>query len=283
MSEELNDMQEFAIEEEEKEQIEVVDPLDKLVEHDFNSDEEINLDESYEMIQQIERINTEAKSNEAENVIDDISGVYMDKKYKEKLDKSIDSVKAFIKKHDVNSDLVKNADDSEKTRLFAIGSFLNKNIGHLINELKFSITLTREEYKMIQSTLERKLSYDGNDVFNIIELNEKYLKEWKQLDKSLPKQVPSFVVDIDIKNVVMMYHFLQKHTVKGIGSEFYTFATVLQKIADTNKLYNAYSVIKQRLDIDFNIWTGAMDEIGAQIPQEELETFGENPVQGTVS
>jgi len=282
MSEELNDMQEFAIEEEKKEQIEVSDPLDKLVEHDFNGEEELDLDESYEMIQQIKRINSEAKSNEAENVIEDISGVYIDEEYKQKLDKSIESVKSFIRKHDVNSDLIKNSTDAEKTRLFAIGSFLNKNIGHLINELKFSITLTRDEYKMIQSALERKLSYDGNEVFNIIELNKKYLKEWKQLDKSLPKQVPTFVVDIDIKNVVMMYHFLQKHTVKGIGAEFYTFATVLQKIADTNKLYNAYSVIKQRLDLDFNVWTGAMDEIGAEVPQEELE-IPAVPVQGTVS
>jgi UTP-glucose-1-phosphate uridylyltransferase len=280
MSEELNDMQEFAIDNQEEiqEKMEAIDPLEELVNHDFSSDTEINLDESYEMIQQLKRINNEAQSNEAENIIQEISGVYIEQEYKEKLDKSISNIKSFIRKYDVNCDEIKNASESEKTRLFAIGSFLNKNIVMLINDLKFSLQLSRSEYKMIETAVSRKLSYDGNDVFNIIELNEKYLKEWRLLEKSLPKQVPSFVVDIDIKNVVMLYHFLQKHTVKGISEEFYIFANVLQKIADTNKLYNAYNVLKQRIDVEFGVWTGAMEEVGANIPEESVDT-----VKGTVS
>jgi hypothetical protein len=223
------------------------------------------LDESYEMIQQLKRISNESRANEAENIINEISSIYIDQEYKNKLDKSINNLKAFIKKYDVNCDDVKNSTESEKTRLFAIGSFLNKNITMLINDLKFSIQLSRAEYKMIETAVSRKLSYDGNDVFNIIDLNEKYLKEWRLLEKSLPKQVPSFVVDIDIKNVVMLYHFLQKHTVKGISEEFYIFANVLQKIADTNRLFNAYNVVKQRLDIQVGVWTGAMEAIGAEV------------------
>lgn len=280
MSEELNDMQEFAIETEKEETIQPIDPLEELTNHDFTSDDEINLDESYEMIQQLERINTESKANEAENIIEEISNVYIDEEYKEKLEKSIKNIKAFIKKYDINSDFIKNADEKEKTRLFTIGSFLNKNVGMLINELNFSIQLTREEYKLIDTALTRKLSFDGNDVFNIIELNEKYLKEWRLLEKSLPKETPTFVVNIDIKNVVMLYHFLQKHTVKGISKEFYYFAKVLEKIADTNKLYNAYNVIKQRLDTDFSIWTGAMD--GEEITKQEVSDKIES-IKGTKS
>jgi carbamoylphosphate synthase small subunit len=34
------------------------------------------------------------------------------------------------------------------------------------------------------------------------------------------KDKDEFVINIDIKNIVMVYHFLQKHTVKGLSSEF---------------------------------------------------------------
>ena len=255
-------MQEFAINEEVTTTTpvnQVIDPIETLVNHDFSSNDEINLEESYEMISIIERENKLAKSQEAENIIDEIASQYIDDETSKNLDKAFNNVKAFIKKYNIEIDNVKNLDDNEKDKLFAVGSFLNKNVGHLLNELKFSIVLTRDEYKFIATAIERKLEYDGNEVFNIIELNEKYLKEWKEIDKSLAKQIPTMIVNIDIKNVVMLYHFLGKHTVKGLDKEFYTFASVLNKIADTNKLYNAYNVLKERINIDFNIWVGAMD------------------------
>jgi hypothetical protein len=262
--EKLNDdMQDFAITNDDSgiESNTKIDPLEELTNHNFSEDEDINLEDSYEMIQQLERISKDSKDNEAENIINELSNLYVNKSYKGKLDKSIENIQTFIKKYDVNSDLIKNITESEKTKYFTIGSFLTKNISTLINELNFSILLKREEYKMISSALSRKLTYDGNEVFNVIELNEKYLKKWALLEKSLPKQSESFVIDIDIKNVVMLYHFLQKHIVKGINAEFYIFANVLQKIADTNKLYNAYNIIKERIDTDFGIWVGAIETI----------------------
>jgi len=265
MSDELNNMQDFAINEEKAPVIEeAYDPLDKLVEYDFSVDDEINLDESYEMLQILRRENKLAETLESENVIEEL-GEYIDAEYKEKLDKSMANLKSFIKKYNVEKPEIQAMSESEKTRLYAIGSFLSKNITNLINDLLFSITIERKEYKFLYTAIERKLSYDGNEVFNIIELNEKCLKEWKKIDKSLNKDVPSFVINIDIKNVVMLYHFLGKHVVKGLGEEFYIFATLLQKIADTNKLYNAYNVLKGRLDIEFNVWVGGMD------PDQKIE------------
>jgi len=266
MSEELKNMQEFAIEEKSEEKNEVIDPLDNLVNHDFSTDSEINLEESYEMLNFIERENKLTKTFEAENVIKELEHLYVDTDYKEKLNKAFENVKSYIKKYNIEKDEVKNMSENEKTKIFAIGSFLNKNVGHMLNELQFSLSFTREEYKFVESAI-RRLTFDGNEVFNIIELNEKYFKEWREIDKSLPKAVPSFIVNIDIKNVVMLYHFLSKHTVKGLEREFYIFATVLQKIADTNKLYNAYNVLKERLNTDFIIWAGAME------PEQTVKGF----------
>jgi len=267
MSEELNNMEEFQITGEEiNQELDAYDPLENLVNHDFSSDGEINLDESYEMISLLDRESKTAKDQESETIIESLSDKYVDVDYKIKLEKSIQNVKSFFKKHDVESPEIKSLSESEKTKLFAIASFMTKNVAALLNDLLFGITLTREEYKFISIAVERKLTYDGNEVFNIIDLNENYLKQWKQIDNSLPKSVNTMVVNIDIKNVVMLYHFLGKHTVKGLDREFYIFASVLQKIADTNKLYNAYNIVKERLNMDFNLWLSALE----QEPEPEI-------------
>lgn len=272
--EELSNTQDFVIEDEKTNEISMdsaFDPLDELVNHDFTSDGEINLDESYEMISLVERESKANKALEAENIIDELGSQYLESEFLSKLNKAFDNMKAYIKKYDIETSELKSMSDGDKTKIYAIGSFLNKNVGYLLNDLLFNITLTRDEYKFLSSAIEQKLSYDGNDVFNIIELNERFLKEWKQIDKSLSKEVPQFVVNIDIKNVVMLYHFLGKHSVKGLAKEFYIFAGVLQKIANTNKLFNAYNIIKDRLNVDFSIWVGAMDAIGAQTIDTQMD------------
>lgn len=250
-------------------EVETIDPLTELVEHDFLSDSEINLDESYELIKMLDREKSANEKLEADHILEDIAHIYVEREFKEKLDKTIENFKNFKKKYDVGSDLVKTMNESEKTKTFAIASFLNKNIANMINVLKFDVTLTRGEYTFIAQTLERKMSYDGNEVFNIIELNNKYLSEWKKIDKNLPKEIESFVVNIDIKNIVMLYHFISKYKVKGIDKEYYKFISVLEKIADTNKLFNAYNIIKERMNEEFTIWVSALETATVETPTVE--------------
>lgn len=264
MTEDLKNMQDFEIEDDTVNTVidsdDLYDPLEGLVNHDFSSDDDINLDESYELISHITRENTTNKALEAENIIEELGDTYLNQEYSKKLNNSFNNIKSFIRKYNIEDEIVKKMTKLEKTRLYGIGSFLSKNVGSTLNDLLFDITLTREEYKFLDTALTQKLTYDGNEVFNIVELNNRYLKEWKKIDKSLPKNVPSFVVNIDIKNIVMLYHFLGKYSVKGLNKEFYIFGNLLQKIANTNKLYNSYNVLKERIDIEFSIWTSAMDD-----------------------
>ena len=139
----LEEMKEFEIEEGTENNVEAIDPLDDLVNHDFSSDETFNLDDSYEVLTMIERENKLAKSLEAENIVKELAPQYIDEEFLNKLNKSFDNVKSFIKKYNVELDDVKNLSETEKDKLFAIGSFLNKNAGYTLNDLMFGITLTR--------------------------------------------------------------------------------------------------------------------------------------------
>ena len=278
MSEELElntDTQDFVLEQEPVvNEMQEIDLLEELSNHDFSSDEPTDIDKYFAVLEDAERDNELFKSQESENIITELSPKYMDEDYLKDLNKSKENLLSFIKKHDVNGDIIQKMSEQDKDKVFAIGKFLNRCFVSKVNELTFTFELTIEEYKFISTAFRSKMSYDGTEVFNLIELKQRYLDEWEQKYKALPKGVPGFFVTIDIKNVVMLYHFLSKHTVKGVEKEFYYFVEVLTKIADTNRLFNAYNVVKDRLNSEFFVWSGSItpnDKKVGEIAKEETK------------
>lgn len=253
------DVQDFVIDETENEtenKPDFVDPLDELVNHDF-SKEDLNIEEYSEVINMLNTSNEKNKKFEAENIIKEIGNKYLDKEYLSNVNTIMENVKNFIRKYDN----ISNLSDEEKTNLFTVGKFLNQNFILEIKKMLFKITLKVEEYKFLESAFRTKILFNGEEIFNMIELNELYLKKWREIYKGLPKNTTSFDVKIDINNVVMLYHFLNKYQIKGISKEFYAFSSLLQKIAETNKIYNAFGVLNQRISDDFTRWIGNTEEL----------------------
>jgi hypothetical protein len=256
--------------------LEVIDPLDTLINHNFGEGD-LNLDESYEMISLLERDKDSLKMLEAEEVIKSIGRVYINAEYKQKVEDSINNVKSFFNKYNVeNKEFAETVTEKEKDKLFAISSFLLKNIYKMTDELIYDFNIKVEEFDFMLDVLERKLTYDSNDVFNLVDLNMK-LKEWHKISKSLPKGANSFVISVNIKEVVIIYHFLQKHSIKGITKDFYLFLTTLNKIAEMHKIYNAYGVIRDRLNTDFTIWNSAITELNQPEVEPKLNQPGDGP------
>jgi len=260
----------FEINEKQEQEQEIEDPLETLVNLDFK--EEIDVDEYAEIINLINVKNDQLKANEADEIVKKSGNKYLNTDYLIKLEETYANINNFYKTYDPNLDLIKNMSEKNKTKLFVIAKFLNSNYNSLVDNMEFSMELLRDEYVFLSTAIERKISYDGNEVFNIIDLNERYLLKWKEEFKKLPKNEKSFVIDIDIKNIVMLYHFLQKHTVKGLSSEFYSFSRLLQKIAETNKVYNAFNIKKERAKTNLLNW------ISATSPEDIIENSNESKV-----
>ena len=259
------------IEEKIEEKADIIDPLDKLVGLTFDGDSEVNIEEYAEVLNIMERDASMLKSQEADEIVKDAGNKYLKPEYLAKLEDSYTAITNFYKKYDPNSDMIKNMDENGRTNLYAVANFINKNYDNLVDNMDFEIELTRDEYIFLSTALERKVTYDGNEVFNIIDLNERYLKHWKEKFKSLGKKEKTFVIDVYIKNIVMLYHFLQKHTVKGLNAEFYNFSYVLQKIAETNKVYNAFNIKKERANTNFMLWNSALNPDEQVKPQDIQE------------
>lgn len=247
----------------EEEVVVEIDPIEDIINYDFSSNEEFNFDENYGHLQELKSSSEEAKQLEAENVIKDLCPKYMNEQEVLEIEKLKKNMEAFLRKYNVEGEYMKaipSTPDGEKlkTKIFAIGQLLYNNFHSRINNISFNILWTRDEYKLINYAFTDKGEHDGQSVYNIYELKTTYLDAWKDTERKLDRSTTSFLINIDIKNMVMFYHYINKHVVKGLGKDFETFKSILDKIVDTHKIFNAFGVIKERLGVDFNFWVGAL-------------------------
>jgi len=274
MSNEL-ETQDFVIEEDVKE----IDPLDELVNMDFTEDN-FELDKYHQEIQALKKgmNDDELKFLEAENIIKDLCPKYLSTEYQNKLDKLSKSLLNYIEKFKADGEDIKKIEASEnptlgKDKVYELANFLFNNFIQNINNLQFSMELTTGEHKFLDTVLRQKMEYDSNEVLNIFTLINK-LNNWKETSKKLNKTSTGFLIDISIQDVVMIYHFISKYKVKGIGNELMNFHNLLLKIGETNKIFNAYNIIKDRLGNSFKDWASSITLDDEIIPEKPIVNTG---------
>ena len=240
------------------------DILENIIKFDYSSDTEFDYDSAYQEISTMINKSDELKKLEAENVIKDFASKYMEQYDIDKINELKTNLYNFFRKYSANA--VEGMEETEKDKLFAIANFMFNNFKRDINKIMFTMNLNREELKFISEAFYEKIKYDGKTIHNIVELKEVYLDTWKALQINMKGDVKEIGVNIDISNVVMLYHFLSDYKIKGIGKQFYTFKGSFDKMIDANKIFNAYSVFIERLSTDFKFWTSSIT------PQEPSNT-----------
>jgi len=272
------DVQDFEIEEQDTTKVEEtveVDPLEELVNLDFTED--FDLDKYHQQIQQLKGgvESDELKLLEAENIIKDLGPKYLSEENQEDMSKTSLGLRNYIKRFEAGGDEMKTIEELEdplaveagKDKVYELANFLFNNFISKINNVEFSMELTMGEHKFLDTTLRQKTEYDGNEVLNIVTLLPK-IEEWRQISKTIPRGAEGFMIDISIQDVVMVYHFISKHKVKGFGSELENFHNLLTKIGETNKIFNAYNILKDRLGDDFKNWASSITiDTAYQIPE----------------
>jgi hypothetical protein len=76
---------------------------------------------------------------------------------------------------------------------------------------------------------------------------------------------------INVNDVIILYHLVSKYKVKGVNSNFYNYLSLLTKIGERIKLFNAYNVWVQRLSDDFQLWGSSLTVDEEMIVSAEVE------------
>jgi hypothetical protein len=253
----------------------VIDKAKELETIDFkNGDLQFDYNVYYEAIEKISNKNNNLKQEEAENVVGEFAVKFVDESFVEELNKKRESIKDYIRKYDPNSEIIKDMKVHDVDKVYVIFNYLLNSYIQYLNQMAFNLELTKEEFKFLNKVLTQTIEYDGDEVFNYTEFIESFWDSAKEeVEKDKSKE--SYVFKIDIKKILLLHHLIKGHKVKGITNEFRQFRSILYKIAQTNRIFNAYNIIVDRLKEDAKLWGSALDIV---LEPKEISEGLEKPV-----
>ena len=172
-------------------------------------------------------------------------------------------VENFIRKYDPNKDLVKNMELVEVDKIYAISNYLLNSYIQFVNDMKFNFTLTKQEFNFLNKALTREIEYNADEVFNYAEFLNSLWNDVQRIAEE-HKSETSITFVADIKMILILHHLIKGYKVKGHTQDYVLFKEVLFKIAQFNKLFNAYNIVIERIKGDREIWGAALDEVAIQ-------------------
>jgi hypothetical protein len=248
---------------------EMLASTDTLETFDFAGDKTFNIDENFELIHALKKLeeNDEQKEfvklQEAKNIIEKFSKIFLNSDFVDQFNKEEQNLLNLIKKYDPNIDEVRNMPEDQKDKIYEIAQYLFNIFQKRLNELNFIFPLSKNEFKFMLKVFREKLEYDQNEVFQMKELKENFLdNDFNEIDSEM-----NVVTHINVNDLIVFYHLFAKYKVKGITSEHYDFLQILTKIGERIKLFNAYNVVVQRLSNDFQMWGGSLSVEGELVGQ----------------
>ena len=249
---------------------------------DFKSDNNFDLDAEYSTLfgsNEFKPSNpNEDKLKDAENIIQEYGPKYVEGLSLQKYEEVFLNLSAFLIKFRTDSEEVKNMTREDRDKLFGYGKELFTTYQNQYSEIQFNFELSLKEWNYIDHTLTKKISYNGQELFNYWELYMKFIEPTREIANKLPKQLEAFIPVCSIQSLILMSHLLMKHEEKASTDSFHYFRTVLTEIAKMTKLFNAYGVMLERATNRFNNWVNslnAMDGFNNDDRTEESEIQGE--------
>jgi len=253
---------------------EILDKAKSLENIDFKTVEDFDYTEYYSIIEKIAKKNVTLKNEEAENLVKEFAEKLIDKNYVTTLNDKKENILNFLRKYDPNTDIIKNMVEHDVDKVYAVSNYLVNSYIQYLNEMSFNFELSNKDYKFLNKILTQLIEYNGDDVFNYVELYENFwINVREYVDKNAPQEVYYFKVNI--KMILILHHLIKNFKVKGNTDEFKCFRNILYRIAQTNKLFNAYNIIVERIKEDCKIWGAALDET-IRVREEGVKVIEEN-------
>jgi lantibiotic modifying enzyme len=230
---------------------------------DFNGEETFNLDVEYSTLfneGEPKQLNpNDSKLKDAESIIEEFGAKYIERVSLVDYEKVFLNINTFLIQFNVEADAVKEMTKLDRDKLFGYGKELFKTYENMYSNLKFNFELSMKEWNYIDHTLTKKLSYNGQELFNYWELYMKFIEPTRGMMEKTPKTMESFVPVCSIQSLILLSHLLMKHEEKASTESFHYFRTTLTEIAKMTRLFNAYGVMLERITNRFNHWINALN------------------------
>lgn len=231
--------------------------IESLQKFDFSSTEIFNVDENFDVINNLEFERIQLKNLESENFIKEHGSKCIDKIVLDDFYSKRENLVNLIRRYSADKDDLKtlsNEPNGGRDKLYKIANYLYNVFSLHINEMKYKITFTYEEYDFIYKTLNRKIKYTSDEVFQYLRLLEEGLYFYDTIYNKSTK-TDDITTELTISNIILLYHLINKYQPVGVNKEFKIFSKVLTKIGESNQVYNSIVILRDRLNEQFQLWT----------------------------
>lgn len=245
---------------------EALKKAEELDKNNFTDGKGVDISAYYDAIVKIAAKNGNLKNEEAENIISDKTSTTVNAGFVAELEEKRKRIENFMRTYDPNKDIVKDLKLVDVDNIYAISNYLLNSYIQFVNEMKFDFEITKKEYKFLNKALTYEIEYNADEIFNYVELTNR-LWNGVQEQAELNKAAESFTFVTDIKNVLILHHLIKDYKVKGIKNDFEPFRNILLKIAQINKLFNAFNIVIERIKSDREVWGSALDAVANEKEQ----------------
>lgn len=149
-------------------------------------------------------------------------------------------------------------EDSVKDELYGTAISKWEEYADVLRNAKFTFYLNRKQYNYLTNLLMTKMEYDVNTVFLAIELTN-MLGDWKENGGKHTDDTTLNGYVADATEITYIYHLIAKHTVKGLTSDSYLFAEILNRISGISKVINYYDTSAKNASAEIQKWAASFE------------------------
>lgn len=168
------------------------------------------------------------------------------------LDSKINDVESYMK-----NTVGKGKSQEEKDSIYGEAQNIWKSYQSSLRDAKYNFHLNRIQWNFLTNLLLQKIEYDVNTVFFAIELTD-MLGNMKKVKYTDDKTLVAFPVNAT--EITYIYHLIQKHKVKGLTGDAYTFAQILRRIGNISKIINYYDATAKNLATEVQDWVATFED-----------------------
>ncbi len=112
--------------------------------------------------------------------------------------------------------------------------------------------ISRDQGKFLENVLTSQLSYGVNDIFMAEKVMGEFISEVLLAPSKSNREVNQH--EIKAETMVVLYHLLAQHKVKGLGTTAVHFANVLRAIGKMSVTFNHFEAESKRLHSEIMDW-----------------------------
>lgn len=236
--------------------IETESNLSKLEKFDFSTNEAFELESYNEAVHNLKIERETLKQFEAENVIKELGKRYIDLETIESFDAKKENLRNFIRRFGADKEELQkmsNEAGGERDKLYSVSNYLYNKFATSLNDIEYNMKYTWDEFNFIIKTINHKLEYNSDEVFQLSTFKSEFFDAAQEDFKKVGKDNDLYI-KMKMSSIILMYHLLSKYKVGGVDKNYYLYVSVLDKIGEANKVFNAFNIIKERINTEFTQW-----------------------------